>query len=109
MDREHLEATLWRIWPQAHPAQIDTALQAATLYALDTYGITADRRAVLGAPPARTWHWPEDRVQPCGTPAAYQRHHRHREPVDEACRQAEKERRQKYRAGRASSSEEAAA
>ena len=32
--------------------------------------------------------WPEDRLQPCGTLAAYKRHQRRGEPVDEACRLA---------------------
>lgn len=27
-------------------------------------------------------------LQPCGTPAAYQRHRRHHEPVDDACHEA---------------------
>ena len=32
--------------------------------------------------------WPEDRLQPCGTLAAYKRHQRRGEPACEACRLA---------------------
>jgi hypothetical protein len=32
--------------------------------------------------------WPSWRVRPCGTEAAYVRHRRRGEPVDQACREA---------------------
>ena len=36
------------------------------------------------------YKWPADRLAPCGTPAAARRHHRRGEPLDEACRQAQR-------------------
>lgn len=36
-------------------------------------------------------------LRPCGTDAAWRRHHRRREPVDEACRQAHNAKRNEQR------------
>lgn len=48
-------------------------------------GLTpAERRELARAPAPRRWADPE----PCGTLAAYKRHQRHGEPVDDACRAA---------------------
>ena len=48
-----------------------------------------ERRAQAGPPPrTRPGAVPRRRPAPCGTRAAYQRHLRHGEPVDEACRLA---------------------
>lgn len=45
-------------------------------------------------PTTKRWHI----VKPCGTSAAYRRHHRRGEPLDRACRQAEARRQEDYRA-----------
>ena len=55
MNREQLEAAIWRHWPPiagAGPTQatrIDAILEAADQYAAYVGGITAERRAVLAA------------------------------------------------------------
>lgn len=33
--------------------------------------------------------WGDDLLKPCGTTAAYRRHYRRGEPIDESCRQAQ--------------------
>lgn len=67
--REQFEAILRRIaGRRLDPREIDRIIAAA-----DRYQATGRYRA---------------EVAPCGTLAAYRRHLRRREPVDEACRQA---------------------
>lgn len=44
---------------------------------------------------------PGAHVKPCGTYAAYQRHHRRREPIDQECRAAASTARRRQRARRA--------
>lgn len=39
-------------------------------------------------PKGGKFRWPDARLKPCGTDAAYERHKRRGEPVDEACREA---------------------
>jgi hypothetical protein len=42
--------------------------------------------------PQPGYTWPDHRLAPCGTPAAARRHWRRGEPLDEACRQADRNR-----------------
>jgi hypothetical protein len=44
---------------------------------------------------------PPRELRPCGTRAAYRRHHRHGEPACEKCRRAERERQVEYELRRA--------
>lgn len=52
MTRDELEAAIWRNWPTRGPEAgraVDAILAAADAYGLAEYGITADRRAAIGA------------------------------------------------------------
>jgi len=49
---------------------------------------------------ARTGQPGRPATAPCGTPAAYRRHKRRGEPIDDACREAENARQRELRARR---------
>jgi len=55
------------------------------------------KKEVLEKPPNPHRLRPGQVLQPCGTQAAFQRHKRRGEPVDEACRRAENDRVNKFR------------
>lgn len=66
------------------------------------WSIEQQRKAAAGVPkpkPKRkpTRRPPSKSVPPCGTPAAYQRHLRREEPIDQACREANAAARRQYR------------
>ncbi|ODA69244.1 WhiB family transcriptional regulator [Streptomyces sp. AVP053U2] len=56
-------------------------------------GLTATERAQLADESPRTGR----RRAPCGTPAAYRRHVKCKEPIDDACRAAKRENDRRYR------------
>ena len=63
---DEFEALVWRITGR----RLDPREVAAIVRAADNYRATGRQMA---------------NVRPCGTPAAYRRHLRRREPVDDAC------------------------
>jgi hypothetical protein len=80
----------------------------AMLYGMDVSSVA--RRARQEMDPARYAEWkrlnginrralmyPEDKKAPCGTPAAYMRHRRDNEPIDEDCRLAHAKASKDYR------------
>lgn len=75
--------------PECHRDGVIAGLTGPQRYALEHQadGAWAEPAAVPG-PPRAPAPAPRGRPAPCGTRAAYQRHLRLREPVDEACRLA---------------------
>jgi hypothetical protein len=98
--REELEAACWHNWPTGTPgaaAAIEAILRATDDYATcqatavlagDGPVLQAHRRAVLELATRREETRVKRNLAPCGTWAAYRRHLRRYEPVDDACRKA---------------------
>ncbi|MFD8027852.1 WhiB family transcriptional regulator [Streptomyces sp. NPDC059717] len=72
--------------PKTERKGLVAGLTGAQRYALAQQRKPAEPKAAPKAPPKKSSRrWP---VAPCGTRAAYQRHVRKREPIDDRCRAA---------------------
>ncbi len=103
MTRDQLESIIWHFLPRMEAHAVKAVLAAADDYATCQAAavlaggepvLQAHRRAVLemaiAKPGTRKARPPAGKreLRPCGTWAAYRRHLRRCEPVDDACRKA---------------------